>query len=135
MVVDCIDINLGGVPAYMWRDGNVEDRAIALTMHGLMMHGRTFDTFACKLASRGLIVVAPDLRGFGHWHFSAEEKEESGVDYRKSLNDLIGLIENLVRAYSSLPLFCVGESLGAHLARKLVVMHPDMISGLILSSL
>ncbi len=132
--MDCIDINSGGVPAYMWRDGNVEARAIALTMHGLMMHGRTFDSFACKLASRGLIVVAPDLRGFGQWHFSAEEKEESGVDYRKSLNDLIGLIEHLVRDYSSLPLFCVGESLGAHLARKLVVMHPDMISGLILSS-
>lgn len=134
MPVNCVDVILGGVPAYMWRDCNVEARAIALTMHGLMMHGKTFDTFAGKLASRGLIVVAPDLRGFGHWHFSAEEKEDSGVDYGKSLNDLIGLIENLVRDYSGLPLLCVGESLGAHLARRLVVMHPAVISGLILSS-
>lgn len=133
MPVDCIETSVGGVPAYIWRDSNVPTQAIALTIHGLMMHGKKFDTLACKLARHGLLVVAPDLRGFGRWHFNSDV-EEIGVNYQKSVHDLIELLNNLIEDFSSLPLICIGESLGAHLARTLVVMRPEMISGLILSS-
>lgn len=127
-------MTLGGVPAYTWQAKGAELRGVVVTMHGLMMHGKTFDTAACQLARRGLMVVAPDLRGFGRWHFNPELGEETRVDYRRSVHDLNDLFDSLFKNFSGLPLFCVGESLGAHLARKLVVMHPEMISGLILSS-
>lgn len=131
--VNCLETRLAGVPTHIWRDDNVNARAIAVAMHGLMMHGKKFDSLACKLARRGLIVVAPDLRGFGQWQFNSAA-EETRVDYRKSVHDLLEVFSSLVRDFGDLPLIGIGESLGAHLARILATTRPEMFSGLILSS-
>jgi alpha-beta hydrolase superfamily lysophospholipase len=96
-----------------------------------MMHGKSFDLLARQLAGDGCIVVAADLRGFGQTY---QKERDSKTDYQESLEDLIALIRFLKHEYPGLPLYCAGESLGAHLARRLGSAHPDLISGLILSS-
>lgn len=96
------------------------------------MHGKSFQSFATRLASDSCLVIAPDLRGFGRWYFN--ENERSKIDYQQSLEDLSALFHHYETQYPELPIFCAGESLGAHFARQLSLRHTDKISGLILSS-
>lgn len=242
-----------GAPAvhlYQWRDPALKPKAVALAVHGLIMHGATYDSLARELASRGVIVVALDLRGYGRWykdapdkgkmmvqvalgkrHKSARQKQqeeefsaeifqglhggssvpptieptaeskgiEIGLDsdlitdtdpvhkanettlldassalnligpkteipsmpgasdlhgqrtvhetslqasslqdpaihYGQSYKELVQLSSALRNKYPSLPLYCIGESLGAALALHLASDMPDSIDGLILSS-
>lgn len=137
MVVECTDTTLSLnerelVHVSTWEDSRVPPGRVVFLIHGLMMHGRSFERLGELLAADGAIVVAPDLRGFGRSYYKSEEK--SRIDYLKSLEDLSGIIRDLKEKHSSLPLFCVGESLGAHLARRVVSAHPELVSGLILAS-
>ena len=70
--------------------------------------------WAKRLASEGVIVYAPDLRGYGRW---LDEKSASGgskarleTDYDSSYLDLVTLIREAKDP--GLPLYCIGESLG-----------------------
>ena len=54
-------------PLYVWRDTERKPRGVALAVHGLVMHGGTYDSMARELAAKGFIVVAPDMRGYGRW--------------------------------------------------------------------
>lgn len=116
-----------------WKDGLLSPKRIFFLIHGLMMHGRSFEHLASFLAAEGSLVVAPDIRGFGRSYFVDDEKKVN-IDYRKSLDEMSYIVSTLEDSHPGLPLFCVGESLGAHLARRLAAAHPELISGLILSS-
>lgn len=146
MAVDCIeetlDLSRGGekLHLYRWLDTGAILNApcenpsfIFIAIHGLMMHGKTFDSLARALVERGGMVVAPDIRGFGKYYFN-KGNEPREVDYKGTLDDLVWLLEKLSATFSETPIFCLGESLGAHMARRLAGMHPDMVRGLILSS-
>lgn len=115
---------------YKWSDDFTTPARIVLLIHGLMMHGKSFDQFANHLASTGALVVAPDLKGFGRsW-----DEQKDKIDYKKSLEYLSALMRLLKSQYTNIPMICAGESLGAHLARKVASEYPDLVSGLILSS-
>ena len=98
-----------------------------------MMHGQSFDQLALQLAAQNALVVAPDLRGFGRSYY-ATNGDKDKTDYLRSLADLSHLLRLFKDEHEDLPFFCAGESLGAHLARALVTMHPELVDGLILSS-
>lgn len=124
------------IHAYFWQDSTFKDeppRFITLLFHGLMMHGGSFDHVADRLSERGSLVVAPDLRGFGRWHYS-EGEERHGIDYKESLLDAQTILEHFSKRYPAAPRYCIGESLGSHLARRLVCTRPELVSGLVLSS-
>lgn len=137
MTVDCVEetINLDGdkIHIYTWAEADVPARRIVVLIHGLMMHGRSFQSLAAHLAELGNVVVAPDLRGFGRWYFSPQGEKER-ISFSRSLEDLSRLFRLLEDKYRGLPLFCAGESLGSHFARKAVALHPELVSGLILAS-
>jgi len=120
-------------PIYMWKDTAKKPQAVAIAVHGLTMHGRIYDVLARKLASQGFIVLAPDLRGYGAWlkHESAKDKNP---DYKRSYKDLCDLVKVAKTQYPNLPLYCIGESLGAGMAMRVAAEHPNMIDGLVLSS-
>ncbi len=165
---------------YVWRETNTKPKGIALAVHGLVMHGGTYDRLARELASRGFLVFAPDLRGYGRWlcdnaeegptcqhqeeehqALSAalssltEESEEEPfklqasvnadaraemkpifrkVQYQQSYQDLVSLTKAIRNQYPSLPLYCIGESLGAGMALHLASDMPGSFDGLVLSS-
>src|ERR1700733_16236311 len=74
---------------YQWSDPEVKPRAAAVIIHGLGMHGLVYDAFARHLAEAGVIVYAPDLRGYGRWY------KEEVIDYNKSRADLLDLVTAL----------------------------------------
>lgn len=135
MTVACVEqtISLNGDKIHIYTWTQPAPRRIVVLIHGIMMHGKSFDALAQKLAQRGALVVAPDLRGFGRWYFS-EEGERSKTSFSKSQEDLSRLFRLLEDQHPGLPLFCIGESLGAHFARRATALHPELVRGLILSS-
>lgn len=126
-------------PIYMWSNPDTKPRAVAIAVHGLTMHGGTFDVLANSLANQGFLVLAPDLHGYGRWLTQPEQKRKcetcgSLLCYMKSRRDLISLIEKTREKYPTLPLFVIGESLGADLALYSASQRPGLIDGLVLSA-
>lgn len=83
-------------------------RAIVLAVHGFNDHHTAFVEFASAAAARGVMVVAYDQRGFGanpdrgHW---------AGTEVMVA--DLRAEIDRLRHARPDIPLFVLGESMGA----------------------
>lgn len=135
MSVECNEetISLGDdfVHVNTWLDSERPVLGVVLLVHGLMMHGRSFDELAKRLVGNGIMVVAPDLRGFGRWYF--RQGKRSTIDYEASLDD-VGNLSRHLKAQYDVPLVIAGESLGAHVARALAAANPGLYSGLILSN-
>lgn len=161
---------LSGINCYEWRDPQVKPQAVAIAVHGLVLHGGVYDVMARDLASKGFIVVAPDLRGYGRWaqeHHKTHELTNDGkaivrseskvlevnqpshavnvcdlkkpqhsmrVSYDKSYRDVRELVKAVRNAYPSMPLFIIGESLGAGIALHAAADMPDSVNGIVLSS-
>jgi alpha-beta hydrolase superfamily lysophospholipase len=119
-------------PISVWRDSTQRPRAVAITVHGLVMHGGTYDALARQLVTQGFIVAAPDMRGYGRW--ISDKQADPEVNYEDTFNDLVALAKKLKEQHPDLSLFCVGESLGADMCLRLASSHPELVDGLVLSS-
>jgi alpha-beta hydrolase superfamily lysophospholipase len=155
---------LPDVPLSVWSDQQVKPRAVAVCVHGLVMHGRVYDHMARALASQGFVVYAQDLRGYGRWQEKSikaiagderladiNQREQSitlneptviaddgtkvaEISYGQSFEDLKQVIEAAHHEHPSLPLFLIGESLGAGLSIHAAQVMPEYVNGLVLSS-
>lgn len=124
-----------GIPVYTWQSKMIAPRAVIVTIHGVTLHGAVFDSLATELAKDGYLVVSPDLRGFGRWRQGDyQNAANSQVSYHRSRADLVRLFAKLDEQYARLPIFCIGESLGANLALWLASTFPDYLDGVIISS-
>ncbi|MGH9550264.1 MAG: alpha/beta fold hydrolase, partial [Terriglobales bacterium] len=127
-----------GVPTNCWQDTARKPKAVVIALHGLVMHGGVFDTIARHLASEGMIVIAPDMRGFGRWIAAGTaldgDAEQPQLDYDRSFKDLSAIVRSTKERYPNLPTFCMGESLGAVIALRAAGEMGDSIDGIILSS-
>lgn len=163
---------------YEWKDTEVKPKAVAIAVHGLVLHGGVYDKMARELVAQGFVVIAPDLRGYGRWcpthekrHGEANSHKRNGctvsldnatqvpveglpdevrsrtcsdcdttlvrssaVSYKKSFADLQDLTRAVKNHYPALPLYVIGESLGAGLALHLAAEMPGTVDGLVLSS-
>jgi acylglycerol lipase len=158
---------------YEWKDTELKPKAVAIAVHGLVLHGGVYDKLARELAGQGFVVVAPDLRGYGRWcpdqkskprnpeqqqldnatvipldGILPEEpieqscssckstltKSSAGISYEKSYHDLKDLVKAVRNHYPALPLYVIGESLGAGMALHLASDMPQSIDGIVLSS-
>lgn len=121
----------GNVHYYFWQGGSGPDQVVVL-LHGMLMHGKVFDTLGTHLATKKALAVAPDLRGFGRTYFGAEDKRS--IDYSGSLKDASNLVHWLRGKHPDTPIVLIGESLGAHLARNLAANCADAVNGIVLSN-
>ncbi|MBX9695751.1 MAG: lysophospholipase [Cyanobacteria bacterium] len=121
-----------GVLAYKWQDTEQSPRRILVLIHGLMMHGKVYESLARRLVHESVMVVAPDLRGFGRWQL--QERGQSSLDYQGAVDDTGKLLCQLRKCFPSVPVVVAGESLGAHLARSVIAENWKIVSGLILSN-
>lgn len=123
------------LPIITWADASSKTKALVLALHGMTMHAGTFDALARQLVSEGYLVVALDMRGFGHWmEGTSDIPADKAVNYERSQVDLVNLLTLLRQNYPSLPLFCLGESLGADEILRAAASQPQLMDGLILSS-
>jgi acylglycerol lipase len=128
------------MPIYSWQSKSAAPRGVVLAIHGLVMHGKSYDRMARTLAAQGFVVYATDLRGYGrcgseHHHEFCELPDcKQKIDYEKSFGDLVKLSHALKEQYPSVPFYCIGESLGGAMAIKMSSKYPELINGLILSA-
>jgi alpha-beta hydrolase superfamily lysophospholipase len=117
-----------------WSQDNSSPRAIVLAIHGMTLHGGTYDRTARALAGRGVTVIAPDMRGFGRNYDPDDKGGVSRVDYTASMKDVVRILTEAKQKNPGIPVYCMGESIGANLSVKLAGQYPQLVDGLILSS-
>lgn len=128
-----------GIPVYEWRKSGVVPRGIVLAVHGLAMHGKSFDKLGSSLADEGYLLVATDLHGYGNYFeaghkFCSDDECKEKTNYDRSYDDITRLATTLKKRYPLVPLFGLGESLGGAMAIRLAGSHPELVDGLILAA-
>jgi alpha-beta hydrolase superfamily lysophospholipase len=124
------------IPIYEWHQpGNVAPRAVLLFIHGTSLHGGVYDVIARSLASEGYLVYAPDMRGFGRWLSEPDKYEYSHkISGFQTRADIINLLCIIHRDYPNVPVYAIGESLGANLGLWIASVAPHLIDGVVMSS-
>lgn len=125
------------IPVREWRAEGEAPRAYVLAIHGLSLHGQVYNRLGEELSRRGITVVAPDLRGYGRWTEEDNRRVDTPrhkIDYDGSLEDLASIADELHRRNPDIPLYVLGESLGASMAIQLAASRPDVVDGLVLSA-
>jgi pimeloyl-ACP methyl ester carboxylesterase len=118
-----VDVPVAGGELATYRLGAEGPRAPSvLAIHGLTSSSRTWLATARALSGRATL-LAPDLRGRGR---SNELPPPFGIDAH--VRDLLAVLDRfeLVRPVVA------GHSLGAYIAARLAVRHPDRVSHLVL---
>ena len=127
------------MPIYHWAPKG-DPKGVVLAMHGLVMHGTTYDELGKALADEGFLVYATDMRGYGRLtkeyphEFCASKDCKQKINYNKSSNDLLQLAERIKADHKSLPLYIIGESMGADMAIRVASTRPEVVDGLVLSA-
>jgi alpha-beta hydrolase superfamily lysophospholipase len=117
------------IPYRLWpaRD----PRALVLLLHGALDYSGAFDELGPRLARHRLSALAIDQRGFG-----ATSTRGTWGGQERMIRDVIEAALFLRMRYGSdLPLFVLGESMGAAIAIHSAARVPDLdLAGLVLSS-
>lgn len=123
------------MPIYYWSDKEKPLHGLVVAIHGATLHGGAFDPMARKLADKGYEVYAPDLRGFGRWCSEDGKPIPNGeIAVYKSRDDIVGLILSLREQHPNVPIYMMGESLGANLSLWIASVHPNLIDGIVIAS-
>lgn len=121
------------LPACRWLDKDRSVKSVVLLLHGLSQRSLTLERVAEEFATRDCVTYGLDLRGHGWWHHGRVKGDEGfEIDYTGSLADVKRFIFALKKEYPDVPLFVVGESVGASVALRAAAEEPESIDGLIL---
>jgi alpha-beta hydrolase superfamily lysophospholipase len=116
------------VPYRLW-NAHGEPRAMILLLHGATDYAGAYDEIGPLLASRGFIAFAYDQRGFG-----ATASRGRWAGKHRMMNDVKEAIAFLrKRTEKDLPLFIVGESMGAAIAVR-AAPHIERLDGIVLAA-
>lgn len=97
------------VPYRIW--DVLEPRGIVILLHGAFDYAGAFDEIGPKVAARGLAALAYDQRGFG-----ATRSRRHWCGRKRLVQDVIEASRFAQERFGRLPLFVVGESMGASVA-------------------
>ncbi len=123
------------LPVCTWQDTSVPTKGIMVAVHGLTFYASAYDDFAKHLAGEGYLFYAADMRGFGRWKTEAAKfNGDSNIHFSQSKEDYLRVIDAVRRAHPGVPIFAMGESLGANLAFWAASTAPDKIDGVIVTS-
>lgn len=112
-----------------WRP-SATPRAIVVICHGFNSHGGQYAETAEFLATAGLVVHAPDLRGRGR---------SDGARFRVAdISDYVADLDTVVRVAAArdpgLAIYLLGHSAGGVTSVTYALDHPGVLSGLICES-
>ena len=118
------------IPYRLWpSDG--ETRALVLLLHGAFDYSGAFDEVAPLLARRGFTAIAYDQRGFGG---TVSRGRWRGKD--RMVRDVADIAAFVRARYGDLlPLFIIGESMGAGVATLAAARFPALnLGGVVLAA-
>jgi len=124
------------VHSYKWMpEAPVKPKGIVLIVHGSVEHAARYAHFAAFLTTHGFGVYTPDLRGHG---ITGDKNHQlAHLEYKTGwglmLGDIMQLYDIIIRAYSDLPVFLFGHSMGSFVARDLIGNYPVRWAGAIIS--
>lgn len=102
--------------------------AVVLALHGFNDYGNAFAGVGAHLAGQGILTVAVDQRGFG-----AAPDHGRWAGSGRLVADAAGLVRLLGARYPGIPLYLLGESMGAAVALELLGgPEPPPVAGAIL---
>ncbi|HIA53898.1 MAG TPA: alpha/beta fold hydrolase [Candidatus Melainabacteria bacterium] len=123
------------LPVREWVNPMMPARGVVVMVHGTTQHSGSFELFANHLSGLGFKVIAYDMRGHGRWYHNQKTFDEGDhVNYSRSTNDLIVLLTHIRVKYPTLPLFCIGESIGGAVSVRAGSANPGLVDGLVLVS-
>jgi alpha-beta hydrolase superfamily lysophospholipase len=116
------------VPYRLWPAA--QPRAVVLLLHGAFDYSGAFDDIGPKFAARAIAAFAYDQRGFG-----ATRSRRHWCGRKRMVKDAIDAISFIRTRYGNLPLFIVGESMGAAIAVNTAASAPGLdVSGIVLAA-
>ncbi len=116
------------VPYRSWLPVN-KPKEVLLCVHGLGFSSLSYTEFGHVMASRGYAVYAIDVRGFGEWMNSRENK----VDFEGCLGDIEAALKTLRKNYAGCKIDLVGESMGGAIVLAAASRNPQLVDGIISS--
>lgn len=120
---------------FRWKDDSKPAKAVIVAVHGTTQHAGSFGVLAQHLVQQGFVFIGLDLRGHGERYYKAFAGQPNfRVDYDKSADDLGALLKKTRASYPGLPIFCIGESVGATVATYMSQRYPGAADGIILCS-
>ena len=117
------------VPYRVWRAES--PRALVLLLHGAFDYCGAFDEIGAEFAKSGITSMAIDQRGFGATYSRGTWSGEN-----RMICDVIEAVTFLrTRCGGTLPVFLIGESMGAALAVHSAANFPQMnLAGIVLAA-
>jgi len=110
-------------------------RAVVVIGHGMNDYGGRFLGLAESLASIGLAVYLPDLRGHGDTDTDRNRGYLADANgFERVLDDLIELGDFAAKEQGELPLYYFGHSFGALLGMALCSVYGKYLEGVVLSA-
>jgi alpha-beta hydrolase superfamily lysophospholipase len=130
------------VPVYEWMPADSAPEGMVLAIHGLTLHGTSYELLGKAFAAGNCYFVSSDMRGFGkcskkvspQHQYCIDKDCKWNVDYEKSYDEIVRVAQAMRRQYPAIPFTIMGESLGATLAVRIAAEHPELIDRVILSS-
>ena len=114
------------VPYRLWPAA--QPKAVVLLLHGAFDYSGAFDDIGPKFAARGITAFAYDQRGFG-----ATRSRRHWCGRKRMVADAIDAVSFIRSRFDNLPVFIVGESMGAAIAVNAAASDLD-ISGIVLAA-
>lgn len=118
----------------VWKPDNQNIHAVVHIFHGMAEHSGRYERFASYLNGLGIAVYAQDHRGHG---MSASDEELGWFaekdGWMRVVQDGYELGLLIRNNHPSKDLFLFGHSMGSFLVRTLIVLHPELYRGAIIS--
>jgi acylglycerol lipase len=118
------------IPCFTWIHQAVPTQAVLVCIHGLTLHGGTYVKLGKNMCRQGIVTYAPDIRGFGRWNTD----QLCVLNFDRCLSDIKQQIHEINERLPGVPVFLLGESLGAAVAISFAAKSPELVDGLVLCS-
>jgi pentatricopeptide repeat protein len=117
-------------PGRAWVNPTADFKGIVICVHGLSLQHSTYDALARKLADKGYVSIAFDLRGFGTYQQALGAEH---IDFDGCMQDLHCVVSAIKHDHPDKPIFMLGESMGGAIAVQFASEYPELCNGLIAS--
>lgn len=118
-------------PLRVWEPSE-KPHAVAVLLHGITANAHSLNQLGCELAANGVLTYGVDLRGHGWWHGLRSGSPGSKCDYHTSVHDVDQVISDAKKQHPDLPIFLVGESVGAAVALRAANDSAKVLEGVVL---